>query len=274
MTSGTDAFRMPLFIEQIKKQGCGIALRRKLIRILILLGILAVLWAVASPFLERQLLFYPTHLPHDNSLTPWFKDGEIIGYARTVDSPENVWLMLHGNAGQASDRIYAMPSFSDEDSIYILEYPGFGNRKGVPSKKSLDRAAEEAYIYLRESYPQTPVCVAAESIGSGPASSLARLPVQPDKFVLIAPFDSLHAVAANHMPGFLVRMILRTNWDNVEALSNYEGPVDIFAAEGDTIIPLKHAEALAAAVPGSNLTIIDGGHNDWSYGDRVRIRNP
>ncbi|MDR4505954.1 MAG: hypothetical protein MRK01_14370 [Candidatus Scalindua sp.] len=72
----------------------------------------------------------------------------------------------------------------------------------------------------------------------------------------------------------LVRLILKDNWDNVAALSNFKGPVEIIGAENDTVIPVRHAKALAAAIPGSKLSIIDGGHNDWSYESRVKIRNP
>jgi uncharacterized protein len=224
--------------------------------------------------IERKLLFFPTHHPHDNNLTPWVLNGEIIGYSRNVESPRNVWLMLHGNAGQASDRLYAVSSFSDQDSVYILEYPGYGNREGVPSKEAFNSAAKEAYLSLRETYAHIPVCVASESIGSGPASSLASLGQPPDKFVLLVPFDKLSLVAENHFPSFLVKLFLKDNWDNIESFSNYKGPVEIFGAESDTIIPVRHAKALAAAIPGTKLTIIGCGHNDWAEDGRVKIRNP
>ena len=182
--------------------------------------------------------------------------------------------MLHGNAGQASDRAYALPSFAPDDSVYILEYPGYGNRQGVPSRESLDRAAQEAYDLLRATHPSLPVCVVSESIGSGPAAMLATLSRPPDKFVFIAPFDKLSLVAEDHFPTFLVRLLLTSNWDNAKALSHYQGPVEVFGAESDTIIPVRHAKALAAAVPQSRLAIIPGGHNDWSLGGRVRVTNP
>jgi uncharacterized protein len=229
--------------------------------------------AVACSAIERRLLFYPTHRPYDNSLTPWVRNGEVIGCSRKVEWPKNVWLMLHGNAGQASDRLYAVPSFSPEDFVYILEYPGYGNRKGTPSKEAFDRAAKEAYEFLRETHPNVPVCVAAESIGSGPASTLSNLARPPDKFVFIVPFENLSLVAEDHFPAFLVRLILKDNWDNAKALSNYKGPVDVIGAETDTVIPVRHAKALAAAILQSKLTIIPGGHNDWSLGGRVNIRN-
>jgi pimeloyl-ACP methyl ester carboxylesterase len=245
----------------------------KSIAALILLVAAILSGIVGCSSIERKLLFYPTHRPHDNSLTPWMRNGEIIGYSRKIASPKNVWLMLHGNGGQASDRLYAVPSYSDEDSVYILEYPGYGNREGVPSKEAFNRAAKEAYLLLRETYPRIPVCVVAESIGSGPASSLASLAHKPDKFVLIVPFDRLSLVAEDHFPAILVRLILKDDWDNIEALSHFKGPIEIFGAAADTIIPVSHAKALAAAVPGSKLAIIDGGHNDWSYQGRVKIRN-
>lgn len=248
-------------------------IKAKTVGPLVLLAVVFVSGMVGCSSIERRLLFYPTHRPHDNSLTPWVRNGQVIGYARLVESPRNVWLMLHGNAGQASDRLYAVPCFSPGDSVYILEYPGYGNRPGTPSKEAFDRAAREAYEFLRECYPHVPVCVVSESIGSGPASSLSRLGHPPDKLILIVPFDKLSLVAEDHFPSFLVRLLLADNWDNMEALSKYKGPVEIIGAESDTVIPVKHAKALAAVVPGSKLKIIAGGHNDWSHGGRVTIRN-
>jgi pimeloyl-ACP methyl ester carboxylesterase len=241
---------------------------------ILFVAFIVLLGVAGCSYVERKLLFYPTHHPHDNNLTPWIKSGRIIGYSRQVESPGNVWLMLHGNGGQASDRIYAIHCFSENDSVFILEYPGYGNRKGVPSKDSFNKAAEEAYLLLRDMYPKTPVCVVAESIGSGPALSLARLDSKPEKFVLIVPFDKLSSVAEDHFPAILVRLILKNNWNNVEALTRYMGPIDIFGAEADTVIPVNHAKVLAASYPGSNMVVIPGGHNDWSDGEKVQIRNP
>jgi len=239
----------------------------------LLLCTTSLLGVIGCSPIERKLLFHPTHRAHDNRLAPWTHNGEIIGYARKVDAPRNVWLMMHGNAGQASGRIYALSRFSNEDSIYILEYPGYGKRKGVPSKASFNQAAREAYLLLRETYPHIPVCVVGESIGSGPASFLATLAHPPDKIVLLVPFDELAAAAKDHFPAILVYLILSDNWNNGAALAGYKGPVEIFGAQADDIIPLKHARTLAAAVPGSKLIILTGGHNDWAGDPRAKIRN-
>ena len=245
--------------------------------IIVLSGILAVivlLLAFGGSAIERKLLFYPTHRDGDNGLTPWSINGEAVGYSRKVAAPRNVWLMLHGNAGQAADRAYAIPSFSAEDSVFILEYPGYGRRTGVPSEEAFNKAAKAAYLYLREAYPKIPVCVAGESIGSGPASSLAGLLSPSAKLVLVVPFEKLSLVAQDHFPSVLVRLLLKDNWDNLAALSNYKGEVDIFGAEEDNVIPVRHAKALAAGVPSSRFVLIEGGHNDWSRPGRVKISNP
>ena len=129
-------------------------------------------------------------------LTPWLDGTRTIGYCQVVPNAKTVWLMTHGNAGQAADRDYVLCRMSDEDSLYVLEYPGYGARPGSPGLKSMNEAAAEAYRLLRSQNPQTPVCVIGESIGSGPACSLAREKTPPDKIVLVVPFDSLASVAA------------------------------------------------------------------------------
>ncbi len=241
---------------------------------LILLVIVVLSLVVAASSIEKKFLFYPSHDPGTNGLTPWMRKGEVIGYSRMAPAPRNVWLLLHGNGGQAADRVYALPSFSPEDSVFVMEYPGYGARPGLPSKGAFNRAAKEAYLLLRETYPKIPVCVAGESLGTGPSSFLAGLSPPPDKLVLIVPFDKLSLVAGERFPSFLVTLLLRDNWDNGAALSHYKGPIDIFGAAADTIIPVSHARALAASLPGSKLAIVDGGHNEWASPGRVRITNP
>ena len=246
----------------------------KIVVALIVCSTVLFLVTIGSSFIERKLLFYPTHVTNENGLVPWKNDAKLIGFSRPVASPKNIWLLLHGNAGQASDRLYAIPSFSTEDSVFILEYPGYGNREGVPSRKSFNQAAKEAYLFLRDSFPDIPVCVAGESIGSGPASSLAGLDRPPDKLVLLVPFEKLSLVARDHFPSILVSMVLKDDWDNIAALSTYKGPVEVFGAKDDTVIPVAHARALADSIPSSKFVVISGGHNDWSQQGRLRIRNP
>ncbi|MEI6807652.1 MAG: alpha/beta hydrolase [bacterium] len=253
-----------------------IDLSANMIRIIAVVSIIAVsillLMSLGCSSLERKLMFHPSHQPADGGLTAWMKDGQVIGFCRKVESPQNVWLMLHGNGGQASGRGYAIPCFSTNDSVYILEYPGYGFRKGMPSRLSFNTAASEAYMTLRSIYGAVPVCEVGESIGTGPASCLATVSPPPDKVVLIVPYEKLSEVAKDRFPGILVRMILKNDWNNIDALSRYKGPVEIFGAKFDDVIPVGHAKALAAGIPSSKFVLIDCGHNEWSDDGHVKIR--
>jgi len=222
-------------------------------------------------FLQRSMLFFPTHAALSTKLIPWSEDNRTIGYFREAPNPHTVWLMLHGNAGQAADRDYVLSRMSDQDSLYVLEYPGYGLREGNPCLESMNQAASDAYHLLRSRHQNSAVCVLGESIGSGPACSLAREKVAPDKIVLVVPFDSLANVASRRFYFLPVRLMLRDRWDNVETLRHYAGPVEIFGAIDDAIIPIEHAKALARQIPSAQFTAITGGHNDWSENKHVKI---
>ena len=244
-------------------------------RMIFLLGaVLAFFLAAGCATVQRRLLFQPSHNAPNPSLAAWKHGDQLIGYAHTVPTPHNVWLLIHGNGGQASHRTYALASFSASDSVYILEYPGYGQREGKPSRQSFNAAARAAYEILRADFPHTPVCVVGESIGTGPVCFVANNPHPPDKIVLVVPFDILATVVPDHIPFFPARLLLRDNWNNLEALKGYDGPLEIFAATDDTIIPIRHAKALAAGKPKSIFHEIPGGHNDWPNDGRVSIRNP
>lgn len=242
-------------------------------RLLILLVVCLVALVLAAAAWQRQLLYFPTHHARSNGLSEWREKGELIGFAREVPSPVNVWLMLHGNGGQASDRAYALSCFSDLDSVFILEYPGYGRRPGTPSRKSIDEAARQAYQVLRSRFPRTPVCVMGESLGSGPACVLAGQKPPPDKIVLVAPFDKLHRVGSHHYPFLPVRLLLSDDWDNVESLRDYKGRLEIFGIRDDVVIPMQFAKTLADSRPGSIFRVVEGGHNDWATRGRVAIQN-
>ena len=220
---------------------------------------------------QRSLLFFPTHNPPSTRLSPWVSDGQTIGYFREVPSPDTVWLMMHGNAGKASDRDYVLEHMSPQDALYVLEYPGYGARNGAPSRGSIDAAARHAYRELRARYRDIPVCVIGESIGSGPASLLATSRPPPEKIVLITPFDKLHRVAARKFFLLPVWLLLLDRWDNIDALRGYQGEADIYGAEADAVIPIRHAKSLAEACPNATFQVIPGGHNDWSFCARVKI---
>jgi uncharacterized protein len=222
---------------------------------------------------QRTFIYFPSHRSTGPEWTPWTAaDGTLHGYARPGEQPRAVWLMLHGNAGQASDRGYAARLVDAADAFYVLEYPGYGQRPGKPSRTTIDRAAAEGYADLRRRHPGVPIKVLGESLGSGPASSLARQTVPPEAIVLVVPFDSFPRLAGQHMPFLPARWLLRDRWENAESLHGYRGALLVYGSQDDTTIPPEHARRLAAAVPHARLVLLPGGHNDWSSQPELRLK--
>lgn len=242
-----------------------------LFRVLFLLVLAYLLIAGAVYAFQRSLAFHPTHFKVDSVMQPWVEAGQNLGYVRAVESPAGVWLVLHGNGGQAAHREYLLEQVADDTVVYVLEYPGYGDRPGLASAANFNAAAREAYAAIRELHPGIPRGLIGESIGSGPASVLASGKHPPAKVVLLVPFDQFYRVAAERFPWLPVKWLLRDQWDNGAALRDYRGQIEIYAAPDDEVIPFKHARALADKLPAARMIEMRGGHNSWTLGGRFEL---
>ena len=224
---------------------------------------------------QRSLLYFPTHEGQSEAsrragLKAWTVDGTCIGYVREVERPRRVWLYLHGNGGQAANRHWALHCFDPCDTVYIVEYPGYGDRAGAPSREAFDGAALAAWRALQRTVPAERLIVLGESLGSGPASWLATQADPPRRLVLVVPFDVIVNVAKEKFPLLPVGLLMRDKWDNVAALSHFGGRIDIFGATYDQVIPVGHARNLAAKVPGAVYHEFPGDHG-WTAGELVDL---
>ncbi len=115
---------------------------------------------------------------------------------------------------------------------------------------------------VRRRQPAAHIAVLGRSLGSGVASALAaRRPV--DALILVTPFDSLEAVAAQLLPMLPVRTLLRDRFDSAAALADFDGPVLVIRAGRDAVIPPARTDALLAALPDARVAELgDAGHND------------
>lgn len=213
---------------------------------------------------QRAVIFLPSHGVVENSpLEKWTSSKGVIGFKREVDGASRIWFMMHGNAGQAAHRSYVLPHLPESDSFFVLEYPGYGKRPGAPYKDSFNSSAEEAYQVLRETHPEAEIVVVGESIGSGPASHLATTDHPPARIVLITPFDSMINLASHHAGWFPASLIIKDDWDNIKALEDFNGQLQIFGALQDRITPFMMSKRLAESVKGAVLIELDCDHNDW-----------
>ena len=230
--------------------------------------------------LQRQLIYFPSKAKDQDlslaatriGMQPWRdSDGAAIGWKSDGDrSARHRLLVFHGNAGYALDRTYFVTGFQalqDQWEVFLFEYPGYGARPGTPSADNFKAAASGALELLLEGDPR-PVYVLGESIGSGVASYLAAtFPRQVAGLLLVTPFTSLADVAAHHYPLLPVRALLSENYDSVEALSHYRGPVAFLLAGRDEIVTMELGKELYERYSGPKLLRVEerAGHNTLPY---------
>jgi uncharacterized protein len=187
----------------------------------------------------------------------WWADG--------ADPDSSLTVLYFG--GNAEDVLFTARNAGRiaAKRMLVVNYRGYGETKGRPSQQALFEDALAIYTYALGPGGADPrnIVVMGRSLGSGVATMLAALR-ETRAAILITPFDSITAVAANHYPPFIVEKLLRHPFPSIEFAVSADVPALFLIAELDRIIPPSHAKALAGAWKGEKrLHVLSGvGHND------------
>jgi uncharacterized protein len=107
------------------------------------------------------------------------------------------------------------------------------------------------------------------SLGSGLVAHLA-VPVQPELTVLVSPYSSMRALAAEHYP-WVPAALLRYPLDTGSAVGQLRTPLLLVHGELDTLIAPWHSDALREFNPRAQVHRVKGaGHNDLQEFDDYR----
>lgn len=223
---------------------------------------------------QRKLLYHPSRyslaeekvFAAERGFVPWTNPaGEVIGWKFPANgvSTGSV-LVVHGNGGSALNRDYFARPIHDAAAldVFVLEYPGYGARDGMPSQTSWLTAGEEAFALLPK---KQPIYLVSESLGTGVAAHLAKLhPHDIQGMIMFVPYDSLPSLAQSKMPLLLPYFFLVDRFQPAEWMEDYRGPVKFIIAGRDEIIPPKFGQRLHDGYAGpKQLQIIAGAaHNE------------
>jgi uncharacterized protein len=236
-------------------------LRKWCIRALKFDAIVYIILCLGCAGWQRRLIYFPpscqpaevAKYAASQNLERWNNpSGEPIGWKRLspIQPSAGQVLITHGNAGcafQCGNYADAIQQAAPVD-VYIVEYPGFENRPGSPTERSLDRSAEEALQLLATNRP---IYLAGESLGTGVATYLAgKYPTAVAGVVLLAPYNNLAAVGQAHMIILPVRLLLVDRFSSEKYLRTYRGPVAMLIGGHDNVVPERFGRRLYDAYDG------------------------
>jgi len=230
-------------------------LRRRLGRLLLFCVGLYLLICTGCAAFQRRLIYFPPIFPpgqvdqlaQSAKLERWKNPtGQAIGMKRLSPKQpaEGRVLVVYGNGSCATGCAHYAGVIQDVAAfdVFILEYPGYADRPGSPSQKSLFRAADEAFQLLATNGP---VYLVGESLGTGVAAYLAGThPDQVAGVVLLGAYNRLTDVAQAHMPLLPVHLLLVDRFPSEDYLRNYHGPVGVLVAGEDQVVPEKFGRRL------------------------------
>lgn len=235
--------------------------------------LLALLW-----FGQEKLIFLPQKLPADHRFDigpdvhevwvdrPGPEAARLHALHLRLPQPVGVVFYLHGNAGNLEGWFVNADFWrSVNHDVFMIDYRGYGKSGGrVTSEAQLIDDVRAAWQQVAPAYAGRQRVVFGRSLGSALAAKLAA-EVTPDLTVLVSPYESMAALAAEHyrwVPAALLRYPLRTD----EAVARLKGRLLLLHGERDELIGLRHSErllSLARASAGASLVSVPGaGHND------------
>ena len=186
-----------------------------------------------------------------------------LARASGQEAPPLLLLGFGGNAWNADAMAAYLHDLYPEAEVVTFHYRGYPPSQGSPSAEALREDALAIYDWSARRFPGRRIVAAGFSIGSGVAAWLAaQRPLAGA--ILVTPFDSLAAAAADHYPWLPVRLLFRHELAAADYLRASRVPVAILSGERDTLILPARAEALRQAATSLAYThvVAGAGHND------------
>jgi pimeloyl-ACP methyl ester carboxylesterase len=204
--------------------------------------------ALLSP-VARRLVYPggPTRVPAERTDLALRVDGVTLrGWE--VNPGRDRALVHYGGNGEGLD--WLVPEhrrrFPDHTS-YLVAYRGYGASEGTPGERALTTDALAVFDHAAARHGGR-VDVIGRSLGSGVAMQVA-VRRRVERLVLVTPFDSLVATAADLYPWLPVRHLLQDRWDSAAVAPRVRARVLVVRAGRDVVVRPSRTDALVEALP-------------------------
>ncbi|KAI5172628.1 uncharacterized protein NEFER03_1684 [Nematocida sp. LUAm3] len=214
------------------------------------------------------------------------KHGEKIGawILSHRTKPNQGWvLVLHGNCTnrETFTTLYHIETLVEKGfSLLIIDYRGFGDSEGSPSRKAFIEDVSASIRYLRRKRVNS-VSILAYSLGTAVAldylanhhkKATTRLlnQVLIKKVVLVSPFTSTMELLREYTVWNIIEKLVPESaryankglgFDSLKNISKVSQPIFIVHGTKDWLIPESHSKALSKAAHASLLRVENETHN-------------
>jgi pimeloyl-ACP methyl ester carboxylesterase len=223
--------------------------------------LLSIIIVFMSQLLVRQFVYpsppvgvqSPAPVPLREIVFQLSGGAKIIGWLDfwVVDKP--MVLFFHGN-GENLQTVFDAGTFDQFRAtgvnLLVIDYPGYGRSSGKPSEALVLESGTSALKWIKKKYPDLPVIVCGWSLGAAVAvQTVSSHLSEVNGLIILSAWTSLPDVARIHFPGWLVRPLLKENYNSLAAAKNIRCPVLLIHGSSDPIIPVEQARQLAKSFP-------------------------
>ncbi|MBO9201282.1 MULTISPECIES: alpha/beta hydrolase [Niastella] len=221
-------------------------MKRMIIKILIIAGLLYLVICGLLYFMQEKLIFYPQVLdrnyrfgfdqPFEEMTMTTNDNSRLHGLLFKADSSKGLIFYLHGNGGALDSWGEVARTYTDLNyDVFLLDYRGYGKSEGVIySQKQFFDDVQTAYDSLKNRYAEDRIVVLGYSIGTGAATKLASAN-NPKLLILQAPYYSLTDMMRHTYP-IIPTFILKYKFETSKYLKACKMPVVIFHGDVDEVI--------------------------------------
>lgn len=250
-----------------------------LIKVLLLLGVLALGLILFAVIFGDKLIFFPAPHPQgdwnakDHLGIPIeeisFKSADGKNCSAWFARRENTratFIVCHGNAGNITNRTHYLQSLAKlPASVLVFDYPGYGKSEGSPNEESCYQSAIAAWDWVvAQNIPASKIIVYGESLGGAVAVELAKRK-SPAGLILQTTFTSISDMASTVIPFMPLGWAMRSKFPSVDTIAKLQTPKLIFHGVPDEVVPYRLGKKLfdASMSPKRWVEYPDLHHNEW-----------
>lgn len=163
------------------------------------------------------------------------------------DKNAPILLVFHGNGMQAAWMAGQFQStIAQGAGVLLAEYRGYVGNPGFPHESGFYKDADAYFAYIKTNYPDNPLVIYGQSLGSGVAVDLAsRNAGKFDALVLEVPFDSMVNLVGELYPYVPLReKLLHDKYHSDLKIVSIKEPKLFLLAGRDEIVSVESGKLL------------------------------